>query len=414
MRQTTSAGRTQRSRPRSQANSEAGHSAISMAPPDCGIDFVDSAPQVAQRQLTEEEEELMQGRFIQRQEIPEEEELMQGWFQTVQRQGLEEEELMQGRFETAQRQPLEEDEDLLQGRLSADSSPIQLKEESAPSPNQTGMPDSLKAGVESLSRIDMSDVRVHYHSSKPARVKALAYARGRDIYLSPGQDRHLPHEAWHVVQQRQARVRPTIQVGGQQVNDDARLEKEADVMGATALRMRRADNATVAPIAKRMKNTGLTDSRGDRIDQKGDSSGKGKGVVAQLRLVNATDTHGYRWRSTEGFDDKHLGPAPTTPAGWVQWRAQRWPGFGVRLPGSTLVTGNLSTELAGGHYTNYATDSGRFTVDVACACSTINPLHTGSALTVNNYVRSDYNNVELGGWDNPDGSAVIDHLARGF
>ena len=29
---------------------------------------------------------------------------------------------------------------------------------------------------------------------------ALAYAQGSDIHLAPGQEQHLPHEAWHVVQ----------------------------------------------------------------------------------------------------------------------------------------------------------------------------------------------------------------------
>lgn len=45
----------------------------------------------------------------------------------------------------------------------------------------------------------------------------------------------MPHEAWHVVQQKQGRVKPTIQLKGKvDVNDDAGLEKEADAMGANA------------------------------------------------------------------------------------------------------------------------------------------------------------------------------------
>ncbi|HAP61901.1 MAG TPA: hypothetical protein DCR93_21180, partial [Cytophagales bacterium] len=34
---------------------------------------------------------------------------------------------------------------------------------------------------------------------------------GTDIHLAPGQQKHLPHEAWHVVQQKQGRVKPTLQ-----------------------------------------------------------------------------------------------------------------------------------------------------------------------------------------------------------
>jgi hypothetical protein len=68
-------------------------------------------------------------------------------------------------------------------------------------------------------------------------VQAHAYAQGSQIHLGPGQEQHLPHEAWHVVQQAQGRVKPTMQMKGIAVNDDAGLEKEADVMGAKALQM---------------------------------------------------------------------------------------------------------------------------------------------------------------------------------
>src|SRR5690554_3825496 len=87
-------------------------------------------------------------------------------------------------------------------------SPIQRKE------NKSGLPDNLKSGIENLSGYGMDDVKVHYNSSQPAQLNALAYAQGTDIHVAPGQERHLPHEAWHVVQQKQGRVRPTIQAKG--------------------------------------------------------------------------------------------------------------------------------------------------------------------------------------------------------
>jgi hypothetical protein len=90
--------------------------------------------------------------------------------------------------------------------------------------------------METMSGIPLDDVRVHRNSGKPAQLNALAYAQGRNIYLGAGQEEHLPHEAWHVVQQRQGRVRPTAQLMGTNVNDDASLEKEADVSGQMALR----------------------------------------------------------------------------------------------------------------------------------------------------------------------------------
>ena len=102
--------------------------------------------------------------------------------------------------------------------------------------NRTGLPDHLKAGIENLSGYAMDDVRVHYNSDKPAGLQAHAYAQGTNIHIAPGQEQHLPHEAWHVVQQKQGRVQPTLQMkGGVDVNDDASLEKEADVMGSKAL-----------------------------------------------------------------------------------------------------------------------------------------------------------------------------------
>jgi hypothetical protein len=105
-------------------------------------------------------------------------------------------------------------------------------------PNKTGMPDALKAGVESLSGYSLDDARVHYNSPKPAQLQALAYTQGTEIHVAPGEEEHLPHEAWHVVQQAQGRVKPTMQMkDGVPVNDDEGLEHEADVMGVRVVQM---------------------------------------------------------------------------------------------------------------------------------------------------------------------------------
>ncbi len=109
----------------------------------------------------------------------------------------------------------------------------QLKE------NKTGLPDNLKSGVENLSGQSMDDVKVHYNSPEPASLQAHAYAQGTDIHVAPGQEQHLPHEAWHVVQQKQGRVKPTKQLKGiTNINDDTGLEKEADVMGTKAMQLK--------------------------------------------------------------------------------------------------------------------------------------------------------------------------------
>lgn len=168
----------------------------------------------------------------------EDEEMLQGKFAVAQRNPEEDEEPVQGKFTTVQRSAMEEEE-LVQGKSASDSSAsqiqAQLKPTSEPSENQTGLPDNLKAGIESLSGMDVSDVRVHRNSGKPAQLNAHAYAQGNDIHVGPGQEQHLPHEAWHVVQQRQGRVKPNLQMGGVNINDDNSLEKEADTKGGQAM-----------------------------------------------------------------------------------------------------------------------------------------------------------------------------------
>jgi hypothetical protein len=112
----------------------------------------------------------------------------------------------------------------------------------------------LKSGIESLSGFSLDDVKVHYNSPEPAQLKAHAFAQGTDIHMAPGQEKHLPHEAWHVVQQKQGRVKPTMQMKGKvNVNDDAGLEKEADVMGERAMLRKREENSESHPPAKTLQ-----------------------------------------------------------------------------------------------------------------------------------------------------------------
>ena len=153
-----------------------------------------------------DEEDALQGKMIQR---------------------MDEEDALQGKM--IQRM---DEEDALQGKMigGAESATIQAKADET-----GGLPSDLKSGIESLSGMSMDGVRVHRNSAAPAAVQAHAYAQGSDIHLGPGQDKHLPHEAWHVVQQAQGRVKPTMQAKGVAINDDAGLEREADVMGAKAM-----------------------------------------------------------------------------------------------------------------------------------------------------------------------------------
>jgi len=86
-------------------------------------------------------------------------------------------------------------------RQSDRETPVQRQSEEMKAENKTGLPDRLKEGIESMSGYDLSGVRVNYNSPKPAQLNAHAYTQGHAIEVAPGQERHLPHEAWHVVQQ---------------------------------------------------------------------------------------------------------------------------------------------------------------------------------------------------------------------
>ena len=179
---------------------------------------------------------------------------------------MEEDEL-QGKFiqrmeeeEDLQMKPIQRmEEDELQGKF------IQRAEAPAPKTNNTGLPDNLKSGIENLSGMSMDHVKVHRNSDKPAQVQAHAYAQGSEIHLAPGQEKHLPHEAWHVVQQAQGRVKPTMQMKGVAVNDDVGLETEADVMGARALSQGQSE---MGAIPSKGKNPQPLPANQERVAQR--------------------------------------------------------------------------------------------------------------------------------------------------
>lgn len=163
----------------------------------------------------------------------------------VQREAVEEEEL--------QMKSVESSPPAIQNPLAA---PIQRTE------NKTGLPDQLKSGVENLSGYSLDDVNVHYNSSKPSQLQAHAYAQGSDIHVAPGQEQHLPHEAWHVVQQKQGRVKATRQLkGAVNINDDAGLENEADVMGAKAL------GSSTHAIQSKLASKGVSRGMVQRVEE---------------------------------------------------------------------------------------------------------------------------------------------------
>ncbi|MCO7189550.1 MULTISPECIES: DUF4157 domain-containing protein [unclassified Pseudoalteromonas] len=115
--------------------------------------------------------------------------------------------------------------------------PAQRRTTTGIQPVSRALPPRLRRGMEKLTGVNLANVRVHYNSPKPAQVQAHAYAQGRDIYLSPGQEKHLPHELGHIAQQALGMVKPTTEVNGVAVNDDPKLEQQATEWGKLALRL---------------------------------------------------------------------------------------------------------------------------------------------------------------------------------
>lgn len=123
------------------------------------------------------------------------------------------------------------------------------------------LPEDLRKFVETYSGLSMSDVTVHYNSHKPGKIQSLAYAQGTDIYLKPGQEQHLAHEAWHVVQQKRGRVNPTIQVADVDINDDPQLEVEAEIMALLATNgpILQGPSTRLLVLSRRQAASGLED-----------------------------------------------------------------------------------------------------------------------------------------------------------
>jgi len=143
--------------------------------------------------------------------------------------------------------------------VSDKGEPSQLKEkeisaeEDSRGNNSNGLPFQLKSSMESMSGISLDAVKVHRNSNQPAQLKAHAFAQGNDIHLGPGQEKHLPHEAWHIVQQKQNRVEASAQTpNGININDSSALENEADEMGAKAT----SKNTTDSPYQLKTVDNG--------------------------------------------------------------------------------------------------------------------------------------------------------------
>lgn len=123
--------------------------------------------------------------------------------------------------------------------------------------NRTGIPTQLKERMERSTGLSFDDVRVHYNSALPARLDALAYTQGNQVEIAPGQERHLPHELGHVVQQKMGVVRANaMHSSGVAMNTDVGLERQADEIGA----------GKGVEIVQKMRNNSIIQRCGDKED----------------------------------------------------------------------------------------------------------------------------------------------------
>ena len=236
------------------------------------------ASQVVQQISTPSSAQSTQGQSVQRMEEPEEEELQaKPMISVLQRMEEPEEEELQTKPQISAIQRSHFLHQLSQNPVSEMSRS-----------NKTGLPDQLKKGIENLSGYSMEEVRVHYNSEKPSPLHAHAYAQGTNIHIATGQEKYLPHEAWHVVQQMQGRVKPTMQAQGMDINDDRALEREADEMGEKAEREGLQGEEIRQREQKREKKGGGENQRDDWERSSYSVGGKGKNMI-QKRKNGATD-----------------------------------------------------------------------------------------------------------------------------
>jgi len=105
-------------------------------------------------------------------------------------------------------------------------------------PISTGkpMPEAVQQKMEAAFGTGFSDVRIH-EGAQAAAINAIAYTQANHIHFQPGEynptspkgQALLGHELAHVLQQRQGRVKRTMQAEGLPINDENALEQEAEL-----------------------------------------------------------------------------------------------------------------------------------------------------------------------------------------
>jgi hypothetical protein len=182
-----------------------------------------------------------------------------------------------------------------------DSSLYRSEPEFSPTANQISRPSSninhtyqLKK-METSFNADFSDVSIVNNSTKATSLGAQAYTKDNEIHFAPGKYRPktsqgqelLGHELTHVIQQRSQDIQPTSVKNGEKINNNFKLESEADKNGKAVAQ---GQKPSYKPISSNVSN----------VPQ----------PIQAFGIADATD-----WLSETGTQVSDLGKSG---AGWAQ------------------------------------------------------------------------------------------------
>ena len=158
----------------------------------------------------------------------------------------------------------------LQNRADSSSSVAQL--ESSQKLSNFNKDQSLINGMESVSGVNLSGVSIIRNSSEPEKLNAEALYRNNEVHSAPGKDEHIPHELGHAVQQAKSEVEATTTINGQKVNNDPKLESEADDLGKKAL-SKSGSSANTIQLKNKLNSTHKNDIN-QRVEAEADGGSK--------------------------------------------------------------------------------------------------------------------------------------------
>ena len=128
-------------------------------------------------------------------------------------------------------------------KSNADAKAVDTAKEKRNRKGNKALPEGLNTNLEHSFGFDFSKVKIFKNSHRAEQMDARAFTQGDQVHFAPGEfnpnsetgKNLIGHEFTHVVQQHAGMVTPTAVMGkGLLVNNDARLEQEADYFGKKA------------------------------------------------------------------------------------------------------------------------------------------------------------------------------------